>query len=125
MREIKFRGKRIDTGEWAFGDLDQNYVHHIVNGNMTISNGSVVHEINPETIGQYTGLKDKNGKEIYEGMEITGILYSHSLPTKGVITWDNEFHCWGNENDAGITPLCKIHTIQVAGKIHDQVKEEQ
>lgn len=63
MREIKFRGKRLDNGEWAYGDLHiRTPFPHI---HSEIDYGKV--NIDPHTVGQFTGLHDKNGKEIYEG----------------------------------------------------------
>lgn len=71
MREILFKGKRVDNGEWVHGFLT---VDDSKTPNQFVIDYLMPHkscygqtEVDPETVGQFTGLTDKNGKNIFEG----------------------------------------------------------
>ena len=69
MREILFRGKRKSNGEWAYGNFVRgcvdDFAYIVEFGNKELCRNYV--EVIPETVGQFTGLTDKNGKKIFEG----------------------------------------------------------
>lgn len=119
MREIKFRGKRTDNGEWVYSSLiDEDYI--------SLSEWS---SVILESVSQYTGLKDKNGKEIYAH----DIVKCTEVDNNGLAEYISEIEYYYcdfvvSKTQERDTPLCiffgddaecQITEIEVIGNVYD------
>jgi uncharacterized phage protein (TIGR01671 family) len=131
MREILFRGKRVDNGEWVEGFLviaedtfkpDDEKTCFILEADVSyFGHGefSGVERVDPETVGQFTGLTDKNGKKIFEGDIVTMPAYAGGKHKAVVYFKSGKFAVDGsNYSFKDIAPK----RMEVIGNIHDNLE---
>lgn len=137
MREILFRAKRIDNGEWVEG----YYIYHIKRticpigdsvkpedeqhvimqdgfSDWNMPRNTVVFDIDPETVCQYTGLKDKNGKRIWENDIVSG-YFNHKKITGFIKYGSNAVYYIEREGSYGIYLDNSEDWLEVIGNIFD------
>ena len=129
MREILFKAKRKDNGEWVEGYVvfcngkinpGQTYITPTVSGIIALENWEGIRlgpfvEVDHETICQYTGLTDKNGRKVFDG-DLVKCLY------EDIVNGDyiSEIHTCDMENYYCMLRIISAYEIEVIGNIHDE-----
>ena len=127
MREYKFRGKRIDNGEWVYGyyfieerDIEDGIIwRDIPKIQQRYGDHFQYFDVEPDTVGQYTGWNDKNGKEIYED-DLVQVLDYASWEGLYKVVWDEEslmyvlVDAYGDKEK-----MCEFEHYLVRGDIHE------
>ncbi len=125
-REIEFRGKRVDNGEWVYGGFTFDAID---SPRITTKSGEglVFHKVDPLTVNQFTGLLDKNGVKIFEGDKLLDTVNGKTLDVCFGEGSPMRYNGWiakheggmqyrlNNDSDSDRNSLC-----EVIGNIHDK-----